>query len=138
MEPVPILQRVKMMTAINETEGFTFISKKNVLVNQDNYTQYARYSVGTYQDNFFKMPFTNNHELKTALNAGLNKIHMYYNTMNELLMPLFPTFGGWVQDGCLVIDTVFLTNNLEQAENMGNRKNQKAIFDFKTMGEISL
>ena len=138
MEPVPMPQRVKMMTAINETEGFTFISKKNVLVNQDNYTEYARYSVGNYQDNFFKMQFTNNHELKTALNAGLNKIHMYFNTGNELLMPLFPTFGGWVQDGCLVIDPVFLENNLEKAEKMGKFKNQEAIFDFKTMEEIPL
>jgi|TARA_R110000822_G_scaffold1299_5_gene5881 hypothetical protein len=138
MEPVPILQRVKMMTAINETEGFTFISKKNVLVNQDNYTKYGRYSVGNYQDNFFKVPFTNNHELKSALNAGLNKINEYFNTINELLLPQFPSFGAWVQDGCLVIDPVSIYDDLFSASKMGEFKNQFAIWDFKTMKEIPL
>jgi len=132
----------QMYNELLETDGFTFITNKNVLLKNENYPTYGRYSVGNIEGDFWTMKFYNNDELLSSLKYGINAIMAYFDLIEEehpLLCPLNPTFGGWIREGReLVIDPVSVYRDLKTAKIFANMYNQEAIFDFKIMEEIFL
>lgn len=125
-----------------ESDGFTFITNKNVLLKNDNYIQYGRYSVANDVGHFWVREFSNNEELRKILNQGISAAMAYFDVIEEqnpLLAPLNPTFGGWIKNGnTLIIDIVSVYRDLKHALTMGQMYKQEAIFDFKTMKEIKV
>lgn len=125
-----------------ESEGFTFITNKNVLLKNDNYLEYGRYSVANEVGHFWVREFENKEELRKILNYGVSVVMSYFDLIEEenpLLCPLFPTFGGWIKDGnTLIIDPVSVYRSKKHALTMGQMYNQECIFDFKTMKEIKV
>jgi len=131
-----------MYDELLESGGFTFITNKDVLLKNENYMTYGRYSVANDAGHFWVREFSNKEELRKILNYGISSARTYFDAIEEespLLAPLNPTFGGWIKDGnTLIIDIVSVYWNLKTALHMGKFYNQEAIFDFKTMEEIFL
>ncbi len=140
----------KIYKQIVKNNGFTFITKKNEFVTNDNYNMFGRYSVANTQGDFFAKEFNNYDELMKVLEEGVNAVLKHFDDIEKeypLLCPLFPTFGGWVRylpteeptTKCqLVIDPVSIYRELKHSLSMAKMYNQEAIFDFKIMDEIFL
>ena len=124
----------RMFNELITNEGFTYIPNEDVFINNGNYLDYSRYSVGKLEGDFFEIIFDNNHELKFGLIRGINAVMDYLVSIGEDT----PMFGGWLDGNRLVIDPIELINDLDAAKKLGNENNQDSIFDFKIMDTIPL
>lgn len=134
VSPHRIMNTQRMFNELITNEGFTYIPNEDVFVNNGNYLDYSRYSVGKIEGDFFEIIFDNNHQLKFGLIRGINTVMDYLSSIGEEN----PMFGGWLDGNRLVIDPIELHNDLDTSKKLGKKNNQDYIFDFKIMDTIPL